>query len=182
MHEQTENLFYTEALQNGTLTVDEYRHLLQTHLTFHQALEAAIDRHPDFFQEYEPATRQKTSWLQNDLESLNDPRPQARPNLFADWLPASLLGAAYVGEGSMLGGTVIWRMLQKNPAIQPLLTSARFYQGYGTETGANWKRFGAFALQQGEPQADDVVAGAKNAFAEYQAIFLSLQVPVSHGG
>ncbi|MBD2757659.1 biliverdin-producing heme oxygenase [Spirosoma validum] len=179
LHEQTEQLFYTEALQNGTLTVDEYKRLLRTHVTFHRALESAIDRYLDFFRAYDPDMRRKTTWLQQDLVSLNESLPQSQPNLFADWSPVRLLGAAYVAEGSMLGGTVIWRMLQKNSAIQPLLNNARFYQGYGAETGSNWKRFGVFALQQGEPQADDVVAGAKQAFEEYMAVFLSLQAPVS---
>ena len=178
-HEQTEQLFYTEALQKGALTTDDYYHLLRTHLTFHQALEAAIDHHPDFFRDYKPETRRKTPWLLNDLTCLNQPLPQPEPGLFADWSPVDLLGAAYVGEGSMLGGTVIWRMLQKNPAIQPLLGQARFYQGYGRETGSQWNQFGTFALLQGENRADDVVNAAQKAFTKYQTVFLNLKSPVS---
>ncbi|WP_420147010.1 biliverdin-producing heme oxygenase [Spirosoma sp.] len=172
MHEQTEQLFYTEALQNGTLTPDEYAHLLRTHLIFHQSLETAIDQHPDFFQNYEPDSRRKTPWLLNDLAYLNELISEPAPNIFTGWTPAQLLGAAYVGEGSMLGGTVIWRMLHKNPAIQPLLAQARFYQGYGSETGSQWKRFGAFALQSAESQYDEVVGAAKQAFIRYQTIFM----------
>lgn len=179
LHEQTEQLFYTEALQNGTLSEVEYRHLLRTHLLFHQALETAIARNPDFFREYEPETRRKTLWLQHDLNQLNEPLPQPDSDLFANWTPPAQLGAAYVGEGSMLGGTVIWRLLQKNPAIQPLLAQARFYQGYGPSTGSQWKRFGAFALQQGEPHADEVIAAAGKAFVDYQAIFRQSRVPAS---
>ncbi|GAB3943377.1 hypothetical protein GCM10028805_09530 [Spirosoma harenae] len=170
-HEQTEALFYTEALQNGTLSADEYSHLLRTHLTFHQALETAIERHPDFFQDYELDSRRKTQWLLDDLAHLNESLPDLQPELFVEWSPMALLGAAYVSEGSMLGGTVIGRLLQKNPAIQPLLSHARFYQGYGQLTGINWKNFGAFATRQGEAHADEVVAAAKQAFTDYQAIF-----------
>ncbi|UFH53952.1 biliverdin-producing heme oxygenase [Spirosoma sp. KNUC1025] len=179
LHEQTEQLFYTEALQNGTLSTEEYLHLLRTHLTFHQSLEAALDQYPDFFREFEPDTRRKMPWLQNDLIQLNEPLPKLKPALFATWSPVSLVGAAYVSEGSMLGGTVIWRLLQKNPAIQPLLAQARFYQGYGSDTGSQWKRFGEFALQKGGSQPDEVVEAAQKAFSEYQRIFLHLKSPVS---
>ncbi|MVM32970.1 heme oxygenase [Spirosoma sp. HMF4905] len=178
LHEQTEQMFYTDALQNGNLSVEEYSHLLRTHFTFHQALETAIDRHPDFFQEYEPEVRRKTSWLLADLAYLYEPVPQPMPDLFIDWSPVSLLGAAYVGEGSMLGGTVIWRLLQKNPAIQPLLMHARFYQGYGASTGSNWKNFGAFLTRQGEAHPDEVVAAAGQAFVDYQTVFQRSQLPV----
>ncbi|RYF49941.1 MAG: heme oxygenase, partial [Cytophagaceae bacterium] len=70
LHEQTEQLFYTEALRNGTLSASEYSHLLRTHLVFHQALERAIDRNDEFFREYEPAVRRKTPWLLADLTQL----------------------------------------------------------------------------------------------------------------
>lgn len=177
LHTQTEVLFYTEALQNGTLSTDEYTHLLRTHLRFHQGLEAAIDQHPDFFQGYNPESRRKTAWLLADLNRLNEPVPEPVHDLFHGRSPATLLGAAYVGEGSMLGGTVIWKLLQKNPAVQPLLTNARFFQGYGPVTGPSWKQFGAFLTRAGENHADEVVAGAKQAFADYQTIFIDSRSP-----
>lgn len=170
-HEQTEQLFYTEALQHGTLSVDEYIHLLRTHLTYHEALEEAIGRHPDFFRGYALETRRKTPWLLADLKNLNVAPPPLMPELFAGWSPVALLGAAYVGEGSMLGGTVIWKLLQKNEAIRPLLAPAQFYQGYGPITGSHWRNFGAFLTEQGAQQPDSVVAAAKQAFVEYQTVF-----------
>jgi heme oxygenase len=170
-HEQTEQLFYTEALQNGTLSVDEYVHLLRTHLIYHQALEEAISHHPDFFRDYALETRRKTPWLLADLKNLNVTAPPLMPELFAGWSPVALLGAAYVGEGSMLGGTVIWKLLQKNEAIRLLLAQAQFYQGYGPNTGSYWRNFGAFLTEQGALQPDNVVAAAKQAFVDYQTVF-----------
>jgi heme oxygenase len=171
LHEQTEHLFYTESLSKGTLSAIEYSHLLRTHLVFHQALETAIDRHSDFFQDYEPDIRRKTAWLESDLVHLNEPLPALHSDLFAGWSPVALLGAAYVAEGSMLGGTVIARLLQQNEAIRPLLTHARFYQGYGPATGSNWKQFGAFLTERGTPYADEVVDAAGRAFSLYQTVF-----------
>lgn len=170
-HEQTEQLFYAQSLQTGTLTVDEYRHLLRTHWQFHQSLETAIDHLPDFFREYNSEIRRKTDWLQHDLALLNEPLLQPLPGLFANWSPVALLGAAYVGEGSMLGGTVIERLLQKNLLVQPLAAQGHFYGGYGAGMGSLWKRFGHFITQQGAEQPDEVVAAAKLAFVNYQTIF-----------
>lgn len=179
LHEETEQLFYTEALRDGTLLPVNYTHLLRTHLVFHQALETAIDRHADFFQGYEPEIRRKTPWLVADLAYLQETLPAPVPELFANWSPVALLGATYVGEGSILGGTVIGRLLQQNEAIQPLLTHARFYQGYGPATGSNWKNFGAFLTQKGTPVADDVVDSAGRAFTLYQRVFQQNQPEIS---
>ena len=174
LHEQTEQLFYTESLRNGTLSASEYYHLLRTHLIFHQSLERAIDRSNEFFREYEPDVRRKTPWLLADLAYVKQNQSERLPDLFTDWSPVSLLGAAYVGEGSMLGGTVIGRMLQQNEAVKPLLAQqGRFYQGYGLALGSNWKKFGAFLSQQATPHADEVVAAADETFIAYQSIFLA---------
>ncbi|RIV18753.1 heme oxygenase [Fibrisoma montanum] len=169
-HEQTEQLLYTDELRGGTLSAKQYVHLLLTHLAFHQALEDAISGQPDFFKAYAPEKRRKTPWLLADLTALGVPVPAAAL-VFADWSPGELLGAAYVGEGSMLGGKTVWHYLQQSPALQPLLAEARFYRGYGADTGLNWRAFGQFAMQQGTGQEDRVVAAAGRAFTTYQHLF-----------
>lgn len=176
-HEQTEQRLYADALQAGTLPADAYGHLLLLHTAFHGALEQAIDQHPDFFGEYEPDRRRKTPWLLADLAQLglSVPSPQ---NPFAGWSPIQLLGAAYVGEGSMLGGKTVWHYLQQSPALEPLLEQARFYRGYGAETGLNWRTFGAFLTQQGAQVPDVVVEAADRTFRVYHTLFDQIQPPV----
>ncbi|CCH51425.1 heme oxygenase-like protein [Fibrisoma limi BUZ 3] len=173
-HEQTEQLLYTSELRGGTLSAEQYVHLLLTHLAFHQALEGAISEYPDFFEPYEPQKRRKTPWLLADLTTLGVPLPTTTP-VFAGWSPEDLLGAAYVGEGSMLGGKTVWHYLQQNPALQPLLVQARFYRGYGAETGPNWRAFGQFAMERGAGLEDRVVAAAGRAFTTYQQLFRQRQ-------
>ena len=176
MHQQTEQLFYAESLRNGTIALAQYVHLLRTHLAFHQALETAIGLHPDFFQEYDLQTRTKTPWLLADLAQLNEPFQPAISTLFTNWSAIDLLGAVYVGEGSMLGGTVINRLLQQSSSLQTILPIAsRFYQGYGTDTGKQWRRCGEFITQRGALHADAVVAAAEQTFGQYQQAFLSSQ-------
>ncbi|WP_375448566.1 biliverdin-producing heme oxygenase [uncultured Fibrella sp.] len=169
LHEQTEQLLYTDALRSGTLTTDQYTHLLLIHGAFHQALEEAIDRQAAFFSDYEPDTRRKTPWLLADLAQLQRV-PPTMPDLFANWSPAGLLGAAYVGEGSMLGGKTVWHYLQQSPALQPLLDQARFYRGYGAETGDRWRSFIAFLAKQPDNHPA-VVDGARRAFILYADLF-----------
>lgn len=95
LHEATEQLLYINELRNGTLSAAAYVHLLNTHLTYHQALEEAIARFPDFFADYELDARRKSGWLVADLTQLEQPLPTLMPELFADWSPVDLLGAAY---------------------------------------------------------------------------------------
>lgn len=169
LHEQTEQLLYTDALRSGTLSTDQYVHLLLIHGAFHQALEQAIDQHATFFTAYEPDTRRKTPWLLADLAQVRRALPLL-PSLLANWSPAELLGAAYVGEGAMLGGKTVWHYLQQSTALQPLLEQARFYRGYGAETGNRWRTFGAFVAQQTGDQSA-VVEGARRAFLLYADLF-----------
>jgi heme oxygenase (biliverdin-IX-beta and delta-forming) len=180
-HEQTERLLYSDALRGGTLSPDEYRHLLLTHAAYHKSLEQAIDRFPDFFDAYDPGARRKTPWLQNDLDELQLTRTPSIPPAFTDWSPVELLGAAYVGEGSMLGGKTVWHYLQQSSAIQPLLHNARFYRGYGPETGARWKDFGLFIARKADGQADQVVEAAGRAFRAYQVLFAQTRSDVRQG-
>lgn len=180
LHEQTEQLLYTDSLRSGTLSVNEYVHLLLIHSAFHQALERAIDSQATFFQVYKPDTRRKTPWLQADLAQVDQTVPSL-PDFFADWSPTELVGAAYVGEGSMLGGKTVWHYLQQSPVLQPLLEQARFYRGYGADTGPNWRAFGAFVANQPVTDQDAVVAGAKRAFLLYGDLFERTQRSATEG-
>ncbi|MGM9507682.1 biliverdin-producing heme oxygenase [Larkinella sp. GY13] len=175
LHEQTEALLYNDPLRTGTMNPEQYRHLLRAHWTFHQALETAIDQNFAFFQSYDQNDRRKTPWLEADLAELNMPVPDSKPDLFKQWLPLDLLGAAYVGEGSMLGGKAVMHYLQKSPELQPLLTNARFYRGYGAEALNKWKAFGAILAAQNEADHDRIIEAAQRAFLTYHDIFRHTQ-------
>lgn len=175
LHEQTEHLLYAEALRSGSLSPDEYRHLLLTHFAYHKALEQAIDQHPAFFQKYEPDRRRKTPWLQADLKYLQLTPLVLSPDVFSNWSPVALLGAAYVSEGSMLGGKTVWHYLQQSPALEPLLQNTRFYRGYGEETGTKWRAFGQFLTEQAADHPDEVIGAAGRAFRAYHTLFRESQ-------
>ena len=109
--------------------------------------------------------RRKLPWITADLAALGglpNPMPEAhiaREDMSAD----ELLGMLYVLEGSALGGRVILKGLP--PEI--VSRGARYFEGYGKETGPMWKSFLAALTAQGEesPQrAAAMIAGAEEAF------------------
>ncbi|GAA4461289.1 biliverdin-producing heme oxygenase [Nibrella saemangeumensis] len=176
-HEQVEKLLYAEQIQNGTLTNDQYIQLLYVNLSFHQPLEMAIRMaDPAFFAGYDPFQRSKAHLIIQDLQMLRLPVPATQRLCFHNWTNWQLLGAAYVAEGSTLGGRVISKCLQKNPSLCHTAGQSRFYAGYGDQTGYLWKTFCAYLPQQAATQEDQIVQGAIDAFQLYEHIFYSLSV------
>lgn len=171
LHDAVEQRLYTPAMQAGRLTADQYRHLLRIHYLFHHDLEAAIDRHPDFFRDYRPDSRRKTPALLADLAVVQETPPVTQSVGMRDWSAEALLGAAYVSEGSMLGVTQVGPMLRQNPAVTSLGDALHFYAGYGADTGRQWKAFGQLLAIVPADQHDAVVAGAEAAFLRYQQLF-----------
>ena len=169
-HEQIEDLLYSHSLRNATLTEAEYLHLLRTHWAFHSSLETAIDQHPVFFADYNAEMRRKTPWLKADL-ARQGITPEPLPNAFSGWQRLELLGATYVGEGSMLGGKVVMHHLQKSPALHSVLEQARFYRGYGASALDNWKAFGQFLTAQAGENGETVIEAARRAFKLYATLF-----------
>ncbi|QJD79374.1 biliverdin-producing heme oxygenase [Spirosoma rhododendri] len=171
LHDAVEQLLYTPAMQAGSLTAGQYRHLLRTHYLFHRDLEAAIGRHASQFAGYDPDSRRKTPALLADFHALGETPPTTESVGMQDWLPGALLGAAYVSEGSMLGVTMVGPMLRNNPALAELTDAMHFYAGYGTDTGRNWKAFGQLLADVPGNRYEAVVAGAEAAFRRYQHLF-----------
>lgn len=166
-HEAAEALFYTEDLRSGTLSVAQYLHLMQTHLVFHRALENALADVAG----YPLEERLKTAWLLADLDAAGEAPSEEIPEELNTWSDTALLGAAYVAEGSMLGGQVIRKWLSAHPELGKLAGNSRFYEGYGSETGSLWKQFRAYLSDRGTGVEDEIVDGAQKAFGVYMEVF-----------
>ncbi|PRY31755.1 heme oxygenase [Spirosoma oryzae] len=175
LHDAVEQRLYTKTMLAGQLTAEQYRHLLRIHYLFHHDLEAAIDRHPDFFAAYQPDSRRKTPALLADLVVTQEALPEAKSTGMRDWSVDALLGAAYVSEGSMLGVTQVGPLLKTNPAVTSLGGTMHFYAGYGADTGRQWKAFSQLLSDVPAERHDAVVAGAEAAFQRYQQLFAETQ-------
>ena len=113
------------------------------------------------------AARAKLAWIEQDLNQLSGYGTstaidvcQATP-LIRNGPEA--VGCAYVIEGSTLGGSVIFRHMQKHLGITPD-AGARFLYGYGEATGEHWKSFIRaieamnFSVKQREASAISAIA------------------------
>jgi heme oxygenase len=125
-HQRLHGLPEFVALEHGTLTLEAYRRLLGRLFGLHEVLEARIaahDDHPDLSWRRSPPWSRRPALLRQDLTTLglSDaeiaelPRSNAQvPNL--DDAEAAL-AAAWVVEGSTLGGKVMSRWLMSGLGI-----------------------------------------------------------------
>lgn len=115
------------------------------------------------------AGRAKTAWLEEDLEFFGiDAAQRTRLPRVAE-LPSlasrpQILGAAYVLEGSTLGGQIILRHLESTLGLVDGRGCA-FFRSYGAQVGTQWQAFRAELLRASSPAHDPViVAAARDTF------------------
>lgn len=113
--------------------------------------------------------------LENDmtfLEVLPCDAPHSRTPVL-DSLERAL-GAAYVVEGSTLGGQIIGRHLRERWNLDAR-RGAAFFNGYAAQTGAMWTDFRA-ALHRAEMlglDAETVAHAARDTFEAFEAVLCS---------
>lgn len=102
------------------------------------------------------------SWLEENGVSIRKNEIFRMPELNNH---ATAMGVAYVLEGSTLGGRIIIKHLQRFFPVTEI-DGARFFAGYGNETGVRWKQFidslTNFAIK--EKCENDIIAGAQVCF------------------
>lgn len=158
------------GLLDADLDVERYAEILHAFLDVYGAMEA----HPAYRSAWrrlglDPAPRRKLAWLRRDLSRL-PAAPGGRPG---EEVPLRLeswpegLGAAYVTEGSTLGGRTLVRTFARRTAVGAPALPTLFFEGYGRRTGPRWTEFtgalDALSLTRGE--ADGAIAGARHLFA-----------------
>jgi heme oxygenase (biliverdin-IX-beta and delta-forming) len=157
-----------------------YRRYLGRMLGFHAPMEDRFARHRELAAiGFDAPARRKQHLLRADLAALGpaelDPGTAARPLPVAADLPAiddlaSALGAAYVLEGSTLGGAFILSRMRARFA-HLIGVATQFLDGYRGATGAMWRDFTALAERHlaGEPAAGAAVAAARATFEKLTA-------------
>lgn len=121
-------------------------------------------------------SRQKLAAINSDMDVLAQqvPLPQSKPlnSGMKDRGVATAMGYMYVIEGSTLGGRILLKHI-KNTLGYDEQAGARFFSGYGAETGTLWKSFLAvltsYAVREG--QEEEVIKGANQAFAAIENHF-----------
>lgn len=158
-------------IEEAVRTPERYRQLLERFFGFHKPFETRIGALQGWKETgYDPRTRLKSGWLQQDLEALglssaeilNLPTCSQLPEVRT---PAQGFGCAYVIEGSTLGGRHIAKLLEggSNETLPK-----RFFQSYGADVGLKWKEFCAcleqFAADHPHTE-DEIICAAEDTFA-----------------
>jgi heme oxygenase len=129
----------------------------------------------------------KVGWLDADLRHLGLSDPVLRgvcsgpgPEIAGR---TDAYGVLYVLENATLGGQIIARRLHAALGVTAT-TGGRFFQSYGPEVGANWRRF--VAMLDGSVEAtaegDRVERAALATFACFQALMEARDSPTAVPG
>ena len=166
---------YANRIMQGTLTLHEYKILILANQHFHVSVQKAIKPFLSHLTEYQFIKRNKINHLKYDLVELN---LTSRSYQFNSKLSVEsfwqALGAAYVVEGTAIGGAIIKKKLLTNSNITNNVTSINFYGCYKTELSALWKSFISFLEISGneatELQIQETINKAKETFMFYEAV------------
>ncbi|UII35001.1 biliverdin-producing heme oxygenase [Fulvivirga ulvae] len=173
LHAKTENLLFANA---KSFDMNWYGFFLRANFHFHQAYEPVVTN-TDFAKqpEWNNFDRNKSDKLYQDLSFLKFlPEKPLVGNYFEGWSEPQLLGAAYVSEGSGLGGQVILRNMMKISAFDEK-RCGKFIHGHGSLTGVAWKAFLELLEKEGRHNEHTVVDGAISAFGFFETIIKSLR-------
>ncbi|HEY8581052.1 MAG TPA: biliverdin-producing heme oxygenase [Beijerinckiaceae bacterium] len=167
-HARVEGAF---ALEDRLASRDAWMDVLRRLHVFHAAWEDVAARHVD---EAFLAPRRKAHLLEQELEQelaragADAPLTKSAPRFSFATDAARAHGGMYVIEGSMLGGAVIARRLER--ALGPDAPGRSFFRAYGDGLSDRWLSFGARMNALSSPAFDaGAVEGADAMFEEMRA-------------
>lgn len=125
------------GLSAGTLSIPEYRGMLNGYLEFFRPWETTVRQtFPAAVAELGEFRFVKSDWLVEDLAALEATPLTHVTELVIPEDRAGLAGCLYVIEGSTLGGMHLSRMGRGLPG-----DAGRFFRGYGQQTLPAWHSF-----------------------------------------
>jgi len=166
--------FYAEKIMKGVLTLQDYKILILANRIFHGKVQSLISPFFNDYPEYQLKKRNKIPALAQDLAQLNitevfnDYQFEESLKIDSFW---QALGAAYVVEGTAIGGAIIRKKLLANKNITKSV-SINFYGCYQKELSPLWKSFLSFLEEKSKTaskeQIDETVNKAKEIFLFYE--------------
>lgn len=114
--------------------------------------------------------RRNSSYIKNDILALGstvEDLPATTVPVIDNHLKA--LGALYVMEGSIMGGSIIVKMLEKGG----ITNGVSFFSGYGEATGPMWGKFVAVMNREAvaDAQQADMIQTANETFEHFLKVF-----------
>lgn len=153
----------------------DYAEFLKYFYLYFSQIEQAIAPYisPQLLPDY--SERRNSSYLKNDIEELGGLTGEAA----AIALPViqnqlQALGALYVMEGSIMGGSIIVKMLEKGGITKGI----SFFTGYGEATGQKWGIFTAVMNSAAASPEDEAIAieAANQTFSRFGDVFNEISV------
>lgn len=148
----------------------DYAEFLKRFYSYFNMLEKAIK--PYLTQEVLPdySQRRTSSYLKDDIEALGSDTVElplaAAPKINSE---QEALGALYVMEGSVMGGSIIVQMLAKHGITDGI----SFFSGYGPKTNEMWTTFTQILnTRVNNPQKEKLaIDAAKETFSQFAKVF-----------
>ena len=162
----------TLNLTDPSLTLIRYLHRIKQFYSFYKPLESRLlELSSEIAPWLDIRNRQKTAFLEADLQSMNQAIPNTgEPLTLCTALPqlnstAECFGCLYVLEGATLGGVVISKHIRDTLGVTPE-TGGLFFHGYGQRTGEMWREFRAAmsAFDAQTHQQDLAIVAARATF------------------
>ncbi len=168
-HQQTEKILIGKM--KNMRSVNDYTDILKVFYGYFGGLEKQIDKYinPTNLTDYDE--RRKTAALANDVLAFGNVLPQQASGRQLPAIESGLqaFGAAYVIEGSTLGGKIISKMVQQHLGITDG-KGLSFFNGYGEETNNKWAAFQQVLNNvAATPEKEDkVIAAANDTFKKFK--------------
>ncbi|MGM1057543.1 MAG: biliverdin-producing heme oxygenase [Bacteroidota bacterium] len=166
LHEQVEAQNLAKQIMDHSIDLETYKLLLLQNFIAYQATETAIKQ---FLPGY---SGKKHRQLQQDLEQLGVAAEMISKNdIFECHSKAEALGAAYVVEGSALGGMVLAKNLQKCKLLASV-DQHHFFNG-DKENLKDWNSFktGLEQYEFSKDEENEALEKAKETFRFFQTSF-----------
>lgn len=172
LHQQVEEENLARFIMDHSMDMETYKLLLLQNFLAYQKTENAI---APFINDYQG---QKHEQLQKDLEQLEITKfsPEIK---FSCHSRAEAFGAAYVVEGSALGGMVLSRNIPKCPGLASI-EKHHFFNGDKNNL-KSWNDFKNKLLEQdfSEKEQEEALEKAKETFRFFREIF-RMERPALH--
>lgn len=172
--EQHKALEFVVDIMRPDLTLAQYRRLLTKFYIFYAAIEAALPEELLRRNGLELCERRKLPALEKDMQVLGVFDPKAETGIGSPDIPllntaGKGFGAAYVLEGSTLGGQIILRHLRSTLSVDTE-SGAAFFSSYGPNVGKMWREFGTAITIFAERNSvdDEIVDAAKATFDSFR--------------
>lgn len=153
----------------------DYADFLKYFYTYFSQAEKLINPYftADILPDYQD--RRDSSFIKNDIEALggniNDIPTVNLPEI-TNQLQA--FGALYVMEGSIMGGSIIVKMLEKAGITE----GVSFFSGYGEATGQKWGVFVGIMNAQATNEVEEAIAinAANETFSRFAEVFEDVKI------